>query len=201
VSIPSVHTAGNSETTFGTTTIESGNAVAPIEVVAKVNVTEQKVKVKKFSFVKFVAVITVLVIAATAMYFIFYKSDEDRIKDRLNTFAAAYNEGDFNKLTDCFDPKTKTTLKSVAGIGSKLLGLDVEDLFGLVMGVGPSLTSKDTTIYITVHNINFTSDTTAKVDITFHFGEEKDDLTLEMMKSGGKWFGKWFIDLSNEKLF
>jgi len=155
---------------------------------------------KSFSLKKFISVTLFLAVAVTAGVWVYQKmneSDEDIIERRLQTFATAYSDGDFDKLVSCFDPKTKILLKSTAGIGSKLLGLNVADLFGLLMTVAPRLTPEDTTIEITVHKITFTSDTEAEADITFRFGEQKDSITLDMIKKG--W--NWYIDMSKSSFF
>ena len=150
--------------------------------------------------VKLVSTVVLLVVAVFALAALL-NSDDEKIKNRLDTYAAAYTAGDFDKMVDCFDPKTKNTMKAIAGIGSALIGIDVKDLFGAVMGIGPSVMSEDTTITITVHNIDHKSKTSAEVIISLNFAGTQTDGKLEMMKTGNSLFGEWYIDLSKEKLF
>lgn len=148
---------------------------------------------RRHLFKKVTVVLIVLVVIVVGAGLIFHKSDQQLITDRLNTFTTAYNEGNLDQLIDCFDPKTQNTLKAVSGVAGSLLGVNVSDLFGLVMG-SSSFTGVDTTVNISIHDIQLTGKQRATVDITFICGTlENENCTLHMMKSG--W--NWYIDMSN----
>ena len=70
----------------------------------------------------------------------FAKSDEEKIKSRLESFTNAYNSGDLEKMLDCMDSKTKNTYKSAINITDSLIGktgfkINLNDLFGLSVGI------------------------------------------------------------------
>lgn len=95
----------------------------------------------------------------------FFKTDEELIEDRIYTFANAYNSGDIDAVADCFDSKTKTTIKSALGIGDSLIsgltgfGISLSDLFGLGMG----LTAGDVMTVQQVDSIQINGDSATAV--------------------------------------
>ena len=124
------------------------------------------------------------------------KSDEEKIRDRVEEFIFAYNSGDVDGAFDCLDAKSKQTYKAMMNIGNglfgKLTGIDisVQDLFAIAVGVnGGDILSMD------IKNIVITSETTATVDISTTLsldgvgaGETNDNMQLQMVKEQGDWF-------------
>ena len=169
--------------------VKCGAPASVVPAVAIAHPTQYAYR-KPFPYIKVIAFLLVLAVVVTVLFLTFNKSDEDRIIDRLKSFESAYNEGNFDKLVGCFDQKTQTTFKSAAGVASSWLGINVGDMFGLIMGIGPAFTPGDTTIYVTAHkdDIEFFSNTEARVDLTFEFMNSKDDITFFMIKNGLDWY-------------
>ena len=56
------------------------------------------------------------------------KSDEELIRDRMNTFLTAYNSGDLQGVLQCMDAKTRNTYQSALNIGNVLIPREVSGL-------------------------------------------------------------------------
>ena len=56
------------------------------------------------------------------------KSDEELIRDRMNTFLTAYNSGDLQGVLQCMDAKTRNTYQSALNIGNVLIPRGVSGL-------------------------------------------------------------------------
>ncbi len=124
------------------------------------------------------------------------KSDEELIEERINSFVSAYNSGDADGLLECFDSKTKTTMKSALGIGNSLLGgligfdISLSDIFGLGMGI----TDGDVLTVQEIKDIRVGTDT-ATADVTIVFSDEwggsgttTDDCTFYLKSENGGWY-------------
>ncbi len=125
-----------------------------------------------------------------------FKSDEEKIRDRVEEFIFAYNSGDVDGAFDCLDAKSKQTYKAMMNIGNglfgKLTGIDisVQDLFAIAVGVnGSDILSMD------IKNIAITSETTATVDISTTLSldvartsETNNNMQLQMVKEKDDWF-------------
>ncbi|MBQ8685277.1 MAG: hypothetical protein IJ514_03795 [Clostridia bacterium] len=65
------------------------------------------------------------------------KTDEELIRERIDTFTTAFNDGDFEGVLDCFDAKTRNTLRASFNVMGGLFGgltgfsFDLSDLFTL----------------------------------------------------------------------
>jgi len=144
---------------------------------------------KKSPAKKIIAALLVVAVAVAAFLF-FFRSDEQLIRARFDTLATAYNEGNVNKLVSCFDHRTQSELKAVIRLTSSVLGVDISDLYTVLVGLSPeiaALTGEDATVTITVHAIRI-SGRTASVDTTFSVGGESDDVTFSMVKEGLQWY-------------
>jgi len=148
--------------------------------------------------IRAVAIIAVL-IAAVAVTLFFFKSDEDMIGDRLNTFAAAFNEGDLSGVIDCFDPQTRGMLNLVSGVGNLLIGgfmdssVSLNDIFGTVLGIY----GEQATVFISVRSIEFINSDRAIAHITVRVGYHEDYISIPMLKDNFD----WFIDASDYMKF
>lgn len=93
---------------------------------------------------KVVAVILICAVVAVGGYFaFFYKSDAEKIVERLETFEEAYSTGNFEGVIDCMDAKSRNALKGVGKLGSMVGGdvgpLDINfgsDLFSGLFALG-----------------------------------------------------------------
>ena len=129
------------------------------------------------------------------------RSDEEKIRDRVSTFATAINTGDTDTAISCLDARSRNMLNAAVNIGGGILGavigfeLNVQDLFALALGFSGSLLSVD------VQNVEITSDTKAVVYLTA--AAKVDGVTetwsgaLDMIKEGGDWFIYFDMDLSS----
>lgn len=145
--------------------------------------------------------ILIIVLAATVTItplslVIFHKSDEEKILDTLNSFAVAYSAGDTDALCDCLEPKLKAALKAESGIASSLLGIEISDIFTLLMG-GNTLNAGEDTVKFEVKSMRFISDSQAEVKVimycTYHNlftssnRKDQSDESVNFIKVKNKW--------------
>lgn len=124
-----------------------------------------------------------------------FKSDEQLITERLDSFTASYNAGDIDGAIESFDTKTKTLAQSMLGIGNALLGgiigfdLDLKDLFGL----SAAFSGCDMLEISDMNNLTINSET-ATVDVTLTMNEPVNgtsvtqSATFHLVKENGDWF-------------
>lgn len=144
---------------------------------------------------KWVAVVlAALLIAGGAIAIAAVPDDEDRIVQRLNAFAASYNEGDLDSMIECLPPEDQKAMEAAMQmgsiLGSGLLGadLDVRDIIGSVMGFSQAVPGLQTTMYIKIYEIKITSESNASVDIAMCYGEIEDRGAIKMKKIDGDWY-------------
>jgi len=94
---------------------------------------------------KITVVLLIIGLLAAAYYSGFFKSDEDKIEDRMNAFLDAYNAGDINSVLESLDAKTRNTYGAYMNVGNALIGLsgfglELSDMFAL----GVSLSDGET---------------------------------------------------------
>jgi len=69
------------------------------------------------------------------------KTDEELIRERVDTFLTAYNDGDMEEVLNCLDAKTKNTFNALLNVMGGLAGgltgfnFDLRDLFSLGVAV------------------------------------------------------------------
>ncbi len=84
------------------------------------------------------------------------KSDEELIKERVESFLTAYNNGDLEAVLSCMDTKSKNEFSALMNIGDALIGglsgfdISVSNIFSLAIGVqmGDVLTLSDISVDI-----------------------------------------------------
>ena len=121
------------------------------------------------------------------------RTDEEKIRDCLTEFAAAYSVGDMNRLANCCDKNTRATLKAISAISLGRIGLG--NAFQILFSMSSAGAGEDS-VQIEVKNIEFNSDhTKATVDvvqtiITSVIGitnkEKYDDVAI-MVKEDNDW--------------
>jgi hypothetical protein len=136
-------------------------------------------------------------------------TDEDLIRERIDTFCTCYNNGDLDGAIDCLCAKSRNTakasLKLAEGIGKALLGdLDLPDL-GLSMsdmfGLGVGVMGEDDLLVIRITEIRISGDTavvTGVLDMNYDFevgedhvkGPTGESVTIQMVKEDGDWYIK-----------
>lgn len=140
----------------------------------------------------------ILALICVVAYLIFgtslFKSDEDKIRDRIDSFATAYNTGDMDETIECLDAKTRNMYQSILGIAGSFLPVDLGDLFGLSVGV----VSEGELLQIHVKQIQIQGDTAkAYADMRYEdiYGQQSDAVIFIMVKESNDWFIK---DIKNE---
>lgn len=103
-------------------------------VPGNVNVTV-KTGGHKAVWIPIISVILIGAIVAVCMFF--FKSDEQKIRDRIDTFFTACGETDIEGMVECLDSKTRKTYETMMGLTQGLLGgitgfdLPLGDMFEL----------------------------------------------------------------------
>ncbi len=123
------------------------------------------------------------------------KSDEELIRDRIDSFMKAYNSGDMDGVFESLDTKTRNATKAIFSMAEAMggmLGMDgvsLSDLFSLSVAV-----AGDDVLDVTVSNINITDGENATVETTLSLGygdlvsETDYSITFAMVKEDGDWF-------------
>lgn len=142
-----------------------------------------------------VIVIAIVVCVAVALVgiLLFGKSDEDKILQTLDKFTAAYNDGNVIEMAEYMDSRSKNMLEAANGIGSQLLGLDIDKLMSLALGV-VGTSAEDGIMKMDVKSIDVSGDTAevkaiVRLDFSNPYGEEpiETGMTINMAKEEGKW--------------
>ena len=151
------------------------------------------VKTSKAKFFVLIPLIVVLIGAIVFASLYFFKSDEDKIQDRLDAFAAACNDGDMEGMVECFDKKTRkyyeTSIGLVEGIFGGLTGVDlpIGDMFELF---GMQEMGGQVNMELVVNNIQINGNT-AIVSVTMYESGSVETDQIKMRKEDDD----WFIDL------
>lgn len=127
------------------------------------------------------------------------RSDEQKIRERLDAFVFALNSGDADAALECLDSKNRNMLNAALNIGGGLLNsligfnIDVKDILALAIGLNSGdLFTAD------VKDISITSDTTAVayLTLTAQVGGQSDSEsgTLDLVKEKGDWFIHFEVD-------
>lgn len=127
-----------------------------------------------------------------------FKTDEEIIEERINTFLSAYNSGDYEETLDCLSPKMKNTMKGMTGLGETLLGgitgfnFNMSDLFGL----GSGILSQGDVLTISNAKLNFESETKATVECSLTFNNDLlgNKITQKSSFIMSKENNDWFIE-------
>ena len=149
-----------------------------------------------------VAVALAVLMLLTAMTACARKSDEQLIRERIESFVVAYNAADFEALAECLDTRNRKMLQSVFSIADSVggalfknitgVGLDISlnDIFGLAMGYAGDVTL----IEIDVNEISVESDKKATVSVTMTSDIDPNPFevveALILVKEKDDWFIK-----------
>ena len=114
------------------------------------------------------------------------KSDENKIRERLDTFVTAYNHGDFEGILECIEPVRRKQYEAatniMGGVGSGLLGFNfsISDL----MGLGAMLMPEEEKVSLEITRISVLDGGKAIVYIR-DSGSEGE---LSLIKVGSDWY-------------
>lgn len=166
------------------------------------SITVSVAKSKK-PFKKIIVLTMVVVALVSAVFIIFNKSDEEKILDKLDDFASAFNSGDSDAMVKCLDKRSQSALKGMIGVSSAVIkqgdnffsGLFKEDenllsdIFGLSVG------ATEAQLTIEVIDITFISDKKAKIEANLIYTDnylyENTDIDKEtfiMVKEKSDWY-------------
>ena len=149
-----------------------------------------------------IAVAVVSVIAVVIFVFDplnFLKSDEDLIRERIEAFEDAYNNGDWEGILDCMDAGTRSMLNLTMGFAEGLMGeafgmdISVADMFALS---GIMLEGEFCTIEIL--NIQIDGDyaeVTVVMTMDMYDYSDSEEFVLPLVKEGSDWYITGMDDL------
>ena len=123
-----------------------------------------------------------------------FKSDKEKIEDRIESFISAYNSGDLGDALDCLDAKTKNAFKSSMALTEALSGMSgfsISDLFSIGIGI-----SEGDTLTVDIVDIEI-EDERAMVDVIVSYKDSAKELKEEkafftMVKEKQEWYIKNF---------
>jgi len=148
-----------------------------------------KVRGSRFGWIKWVVILAIIAGAAFAAYKIFFKSDEQLIRDRIDTLEEAYNDMDMEEMFGCFDKQTRKAYDTVIGMAEGLIGgVTGFDLpLGDMMELGGMEMGGEVEMEIEILSIEINDDE-ATVEITMNYGEKQESDTLKMCKEDSDWY-------------
>ncbi len=120
-----------------------------------------------------------------------FKSDDEKIVERLEAFETAYASGDLDGCLDCLDSKSRNALKGIGKISSAL-GYGIGDLFSGMFSLG--VATQDEQVKFKVKEIKYTDKTHAKVTAEvwlsedYLYDETTSVETFEMVKEKNDWY-------------
>ena len=180
-------------------------------VIVTSGVVSTKVKKKHFP-IKIVGIVSILLLVAgffgyLALFTNFFVSDEKLIRERLDMFVAAINEGDVEKIESCLDKAQQGAVDSFSEEGKEILEgiLNFGDVIEKIPGVNIPPDEKYTVKVDEITNISIDGDTaavTADVKIKIAILPEKNvtaKVKLTKEKEGA-FTHNWYIsDLDLEE--
>lgn len=118
----------------------------------------------------------------------FLKSDEDLIRERIQAFEEAYNDGDMEAVLDCLEPSIKNAYSAMYGLAggfaSSKVGFDVavSDLFAIGTGV-----AMEDGLHIEIEEIEISEDR-ATVHVTLRSGSYEEGGGFKLVKENRDWY-------------
>lgn len=145
----------------------------------------------KFLWIPVVAIILAGVIAIAVFLMGGSKSDEEKIRDRINVFTAACNDMDMEAMMECMDRTTRRQYETMMGFADGLLGgitgidlpySDIATLFGME-------SAGEYEMIIEIHNIEINGDA-ANVEVSMSDANstESENDTMVMCKEDDEWY-------------
>jgi len=141
----------------------------------------------KLWLIPVLALLTAIAVAASVLFW--PKSDEDKIRERIDDFSAACSDMDMEGMIDCMDSKTRKQFDAMMGLTDGLLGgiigmdlpyTDMAMLFGFD-------SYEDIEVDFRINAIEISGDT-AKVEVTMLDGNKTEEDTLVMCEEKGEWY-------------
>ncbi len=144
---------------------------------------------RKRGGITWLIVLAVIAAIASALFFFFYESDEEKIQNRLDSFADACNDMDIQEIFYSFDKQTRMLYDTSIGVTEGLVG----GLIGFDLPIGDMLEwgglemGGQFSIDIEVLSITIDEDEAAvEASITIDGKTETD--TIYMCQEGSDWY-------------
>ena len=144
---------------------------------------------------KWILPVVAFVVAAVVSFLIFgtnlFKSDETLIRERIQAYEDACNDGDMDAMLDCMDSETKAlmegTMDLMDGLFQEGSGMDfgMSDMFGFAGAMGDFFKVEITNIAI---EGNYATVSVIMSADMYGYSEETEETELPMVKEGGDWY-------------
>ena len=144
---------------------------------------------------KWILPVVAFVVAAVVSFLIFgtnlFKSDETLIRERIQAYEDACNDGDMDAMLDCMDSETKALMEGTMGFMDGLFqegsGMDfgMSDMFGFAGAMGDFFKVEITNIAI---EGNYATVSVIMSADMYGYSEETEETELPMVKEGGDWY-------------
>lgn len=146
-------------------------------------------------------IVIVLVVALLLSGCSFFKSDEQKIEDKINRFISAYNLGDVDGMTETLDSQTRQIVNSSMSIADGLIGsftgfdISVKDVFSLCINFSDDF-DRLTISSFDDFQINEDSATAYVTVVGNKSGEEStQNAVFKMIKENSDWYIKDFSNI------
>ena len=144
---------------------------------------------------KWILPVVAFVVAAVVSFLIFgtnlFKSDETLIRERIQAYEDACNDGDMDAMLDCMDSETQALMEGTMGFMDGLFqegsGMDfgMSDMFGFAGAMGDFFKVEITNIAI---EGNYATVSVIMSADMYGYSEETEETELPMVKEGGDWY-------------
>ena len=134
------------------------------------------------------AAASILIFVCICVIGINQKSDEEKIIERVNILSESLNEGDADKMMECFSPASRSQIKALMGLGSALLGTDSDMLWEMWSLGSIQMTKGNEKLLIKIHNIEINEDNTARVEISMSCDVNERRETLKLIEIKDEWY-------------
>ena len=124
----------------------------------------------------------------------FFKSDEQLMKDKINSFVTSYNSGDVEGMIDTLDSQSRQIAKSTLELSDTLISsltgisVSVKDVFALCISFSDDF---DTLTIVSFDDFQV-GESTATVSVTVagekSGTEETEQAEFKMKKENGDWY-------------
>ncbi len=132
---------------------------------------------------------------------VFFKSDEQKMKDKINRFITSYNSGDVDAMTETLDSQSRQVINSTLNIADSLIGsftgfnISIKDVFSLCFNFSGNF-ERLTIISFDDFQIKESSAVVYVSVVGSKSGaESSQSATFKMIKENGDWFIRDFSNV------
>jgi len=145
-----------------------------------------------------------VIVVALAFSGNIFKSDETLIRDRIQAYEDACNNGDYEAMLECMDSETQALMEGsmslMDGLFSEGTGLDIgmSDMFGLAGAMGDFYDIEIVDIEIDGDYATVTVVMNAEV---YDYSTSSEEAELPMVKEGSDWYIGGLENAIGDELF